>query len=75
MRAEARRAAQEYFRAKKIKSLYVLVDERDMKTGAACMLASSGLGKMKPNVLLLGYKNNWRTCETESLDQYFNTIQ
>ena len=39
------------------------------------MLQVSGVGKMKPNILLMGYKKDWRTCDKESLDEYFAAIQ
>ena len=35
----------------------------------------SGLGKMKPNMLLMGYKRDWSDCPKDDLDAYFSTIQ
>ncbi|XP_016360656.1 solute carrier family 12 member 3-like [Sinocyclocheilus anshuiensis] len=37
-------------------------------------LPASGLGKLKPNTLVLGYKMNWQECKPESLQDYINTI-
>uniref|UniRef100_A0A671QTB7 Solute carrier family 12 member 3-like n=1 Tax=Sinocyclocheilus anshuiensis TaxID=1608454 RepID=A0A671QTB7_9TELE len=37
-------------------------------------LLASGLGKLKPNTLVLGYKMNWQECKPESLQDYINTI-
>lgn len=34
----------------------------------------SGLGKMKPNLLLIGFKNNWQSSLTEARD-YYKIIQ
>lgn len=47
----------------------------DMQQGTAALLQVTGVGKMKPNILLLGYKNDWQVCEKYSLDQYFAAIQ
>lgn len=35
----------------------------------------SGLGKMKPNMVLMGYKRDWNTCPEEELNAYFGVIQ
>ena len=47
----------------------------DIHNGVTAMLQASGVGKMKPNILLMGFKNDWRTCDQPALDQYFATIQ
>lgn len=47
----------------------------EVQQGATALLQAAGLGKMKPNILLLGYKNDWQVCEKHVLDQYFATIQ
>ena len=39
------------------------------------MLEVVGVGKIKPNILLIGFKNDWRVCDQHSLSQYFATIQ
>ena len=35
----------------------------------------AGLGKLKPNVVLMGYKANWNKCDRADLKAYFNTLQ
>lgn len=35
----------------------------------------SGLGKMKPNLVLMGYKRDWNVCSEEDLNAYFGVIQ
>jgi hypothetical protein len=34
----------------------------------------SGLGKLRPNILLIGYKTNWFQCSNEEIMDYFKTI-
>ncbi|MPC31596.1 Solute carrier family 12 member 2 [Portunus trituberculatus] len=33
-----------------------------------------GLGKLRPNTVVLGYKANWRKCDPMELKAYFNTL-
>lgn len=47
----------------------------NLQQGTSALLQAAGVGKMKPNILLLGYKNDWQVCEHHSLDHYFATIQ
>uniref|UniRef100_A0A3Q1D8V9 Solute carrier family 12 member 10, tandem duplicate 1 n=1 Tax=Amphiprion ocellaris TaxID=80972 RepID=A0A3Q1D8V9_AMPOC len=35
---------------------------------------ASGLGKLKPNTLVLGFKANWKESSPESTEDYINTI-
>jgi len=34
-----------------------------------------GLGKLKPNIIMLGYKSNWLKCSSHDLNMYFNVLQ
>jgi len=43
--------------------------------GASSLMQLSGIGKMKPNMLLMGYKRDWSDCLQEDLDDYFGVIQ
>lgn len=43
--------------------------------GAQALMQLSGLGKMKPNMVLMGYKRDWNTCPEEELNAYFGVIQ
>ena len=67
-----------YLRRHKIRGFCALVDPGDaggLQRGTAALLQASGLGKMRPNIVLLGFKNDWRFCDRNALDQYFKTIQ
>lgn len=64
-----------YLRMHKIRAFCSLIDNVELSAGVAAMLSVAGVGKMRPNILLMGFKNEWRTIEKQVLDQYFATIQ
>lgn len=68
------RQARDWFKKHKVKGFYSLVDGDDFETGARALLQASGVGKLKPNILLMGYKNDWQSCDQEELLNYFNTL-
>ncbi|XP_020283580.1 bumetanide-sensitive sodium-(potassium)-chloride cotransporter [Pseudomyrmex gracilis] len=63
-----------WLRANKIKAFYSLIDGASFQDGATSLLQASGLGKMKPNILLMGYKQDWTICPRENLNMYFNVM-
>ena len=38
-------------------------------------LKCSGVGKFKPNIVMMGYKANWQTCSPSQLNDYYQIIQ
>uniref|UniRef100_A0A8C1PRS1 Solute carrier family 12 member 10, tandem duplicate 3 n=1 Tax=Cyprinus carpio TaxID=7962 RepID=A0A8C1PRS1_CYPCA len=59
---------------RKVRSFYTSFTAESLKEGAHHLMQASGLGKLKPNTLFLGYKINWQECKPESLQDYVNTI-
>uniref|UniRef100_A0A7N6BPF3 Solute carrier family 12 member 1 n=1 Tax=Anabas testudineus TaxID=64144 RepID=A0A7N6BPF3_ANATE len=56
------------------KAFYTAVACDSFGEGAERLLQASGLGRMRPNTLMIGFKRNWRTAGTEAvgmLIQYF----
>uniref|UniRef100_A0A913HXZ6 Amino acid permease/ SLC12A domain-containing protein n=1 Tax=Strongyloides stercoralis TaxID=6248 RepID=A0A913HXZ6_STRER len=46
--------------------------------GAESLIQTSGLGKLRPDVLLMGFKSNWKHCDINNLTEindYFKVIQ
>lgn len=68
------RQAREWFKKHKVKGFYSVVEGEDFETGARALMQASGVGKLKPNILLMGFKSDWQTCSAEELESYFNTI-
>nr|CAD7394128.1 unnamed protein product [Timema cristinae] len=63
--------AHSWLRTHKIKGFYSHVDEVSFEEGARALMQATGVGKLRPNVLLMGYKGDWRECDREELTSYF----
>ncbi|XP_055359624.1 solute carrier family 12 member 3-like [Betta splendens] len=59
---------------RKVRSFYTPFFADSLRVGARHLLQASGLGKLKPNTLVLGFKSNWRESSPESIESYINTI-
>ncbi|XP_038222026.1 bumetanide-sensitive sodium-(potassium)-chloride cotransporter isoform X2 [Zerene cesonia] len=66
--------AYHWFSKRKIKAFYCIVDGVDLKDGASALIQASGLGKLKPNILLMGFKENWQTCSREEVLDYVEVM-
>lgn len=60
--------------AKRIKGFFTIVDGLGSAEAARSLMQTSGVGKLKPNVLMMGYKLDWQTCSFEDLNVYFNIL-
>lgn len=67
--------AYQWFSKRKIKAFYTIVDDFSMKEGASALLQASGLGKLTPNILMMGFKQDWQTCEKQDLVDYVEIMQ
>ncbi|XP_046634308.1 bumetanide-sensitive sodium-(potassium)-chloride cotransporter-like [Daphnia pulicaria] len=63
-----------WLRAHKTKSFYSLMDNISFPNGVGALLQATGVGKMKPNILLLGYQSEWRTHRNNEIDDYCAAI-
>ncbi|XP_039677435.1 solute carrier family 12 member 3-like [Perca fluviatilis] len=59
---------------RKVRSFYSPFTADSLRVGARNLLQASGLGKLKPNILVLGFKSNWRESSPESIEDYIKTI-
>lgn len=66
--------AEKWFEARKIKAFYTLVDGISFEEGVRGLVQAAGFGKLTPNIVLMGYKADWRTCEDKELTSYFNVL-
>ncbi|NXK06856.1 S12A3 protein, partial [Herpetotheres cachinnans] len=59
---------------RKIKAFYTDVVAEDLRSGVQMLIQAAGLGKMRPNILVLGYKRNWQTTSPQSLEDYVGIL-
>ncbi|XP_055010456.1 solute carrier family 12 member 1 isoform X2 [Boleophthalmus pectinirostris] len=63
-----------YLRKAKRKAFYTAVVSESFREGAVALLQASGLGRMKPNTLMMGFKTNWRTVGAEAVQSYVGLL-
>ncbi|XP_052742375.1 bumetanide-sensitive sodium-(potassium)-chloride cotransporter isoform X2 [Bicyclus anynana] len=66
--------AYHWFLKRKIKAFYTLVDDVSFKDGASALIQASGVGKLKPNILMMGFKEDWQTCDRSALADYVDVM-
>uniref|UniRef100_A0AAQ5XJY9 Solute carrier family 12 member 1 n=1 Tax=Amphiprion ocellaris TaxID=80972 RepID=A0AAQ5XJY9_AMPOC len=65
---------QMYLRKTKRKAFYAAVACDNFRDGTESLLQASGLGRMKPNTLMIGFKTNWRTAGAEGVQSYVGIL-
>ncbi|XP_043933560.1 solute carrier family 12 member 1 [Protopterus annectens] len=58
----------------KRKAFYAAVAADNFRDGVKSMLQASGLGRMKPNTLVIGYKKDWRKDLHVAVENYVGAI-
>ncbi|XP_045467034.1 bumetanide-sensitive sodium-(potassium)-chloride cotransporter isoform X2 [Harmonia axyridis] len=66
--------AHSWLKAHKLKSFYLQVDGMNFEQGSTALLKASGIGKLRPNILLMGHKTDWQSCGRAQLQQYFEVL-
>ncbi|RVE65488.1 hypothetical protein OJAV_G00116990 [Oryzias javanicus] len=56
------------------KAFYTPVFADDMKQGCQYLLQAAGLGRLKPNTLVLGFKNDWTDGDMMNVETYISMI-
>ncbi|KAG9353808.1 hypothetical protein JZ751_011932 [Albula glossodonta] len=56
------------------KAFYTPVFAEDLRQGSQYLMQASGLGRLKPNTLVIGFKNNWRDGDMRDVETYINLI-
>ncbi|XP_077568718.1 solute carrier family 12 member 1 [Stigmatopora nigra] len=65
---------QQRLKKMKRKAFYVAVANEKFREGVDIMLQASGLGRMKPNTLMIGFKRNWKTSGSEAVQSYVGVL-
>ncbi|XP_056144616.1 solute carrier family 12 member 2-like [Lampris incognitus] len=65
---------QRWLHKKQIKAFYAPVFSDNLRHGAQVLLQAMGLGRLKPNTLVMGFKNNWSDGQMRDVETYINII-
>ncbi|XP_071345189.1 solute carrier family 12 member 1 [Trachinotus anak] len=65
---------QQWLRKTKRKAFYAAVACEEFREGTESLLQASGLGRMKPNILMMGFKRNWRTAGAKPVQSYVGIL-
>uniref|UniRef100_A0A671TWU5 Solute carrier family 12 member 3 n=1 Tax=Sparus aurata TaxID=8175 RepID=A0A671TWU5_SPAAU len=57
-----------------VKSFYRGVVATELRSGVNVLLQGAGLGRIKPNVLLMGFKKDWHTDTAEAAHSYIGIL-
>ncbi|XP_059062211.1 bumetanide-sensitive sodium-(potassium)-chloride cotransporter-like [Achroia grisella] len=63
-----------WFTKRKMKAFYTVVDDSGFKDGASALIQASGLGKLKPNILMMGFKEDWQSCDRSEIVDYVEVM-
>ncbi|VDM68295.1 unnamed protein product [Strongylus vulgaris] len=74
------RQLSEWLQKRRVKAFYAAIANVSLRAGAQSLLQVCGLGKLRPNIILIGFKTNWYRNgpipETlDEMNEYFGTIQ
>ncbi|XP_009938549.1 solute carrier family 12 member 1 isoform X1 [Opisthocomus hoazin] len=58
----------------KRKAFYAAVAAESFRDGVKSLLQASGLGRMKPNTLVIGFKKDWRNATAAQVENYVGVI-
>ncbi|XP_040271914.1 solute carrier family 12 member 2 [Bufo bufo] len=58
----------------KTKAFYSPVHAEDLRDGVQYLMQAAGLGRMRPNTLVLGFKNNWIQSDMKDVETYINLL-
>ncbi|NXF31452.1 S12A1 protein, partial [Nyctibius bracteatus] len=58
----------------KRKAFYAAVAADSFRDGVKSLLQASGLGRMKPNTLVIGFKKDWRNATAMQVENYVGVI-
>lgn len=56
------------------KAFYTPVIAEDLRVGTQYLLQAAGLGRLRPNTLVLGFKNDWNCADMKETETYVNMI-
>ncbi|KAJ8249361.1 hypothetical protein GJAV_G00233950 [Gymnothorax javanicus] len=65
---------QMWLNKKKRKAFYNAVVNDNFRLGVESLMQASGLGRLKPNMLMLGFKSNWKKAKVVDVQNYVGIL-
>ncbi|XP_064598954.1 solute carrier family 12 member 2-like [Liolophura sinensis] len=59
----------------RVKAFYCALNASNIRLGAQSLQQVAGLGKLKPNIVLLGYKSDWFSANRQTVQNYCKVIR
>ncbi|GAB6028057.1 solute carrier 12 [Chamberlinius hualienensis] len=56
------------------RAFYSVIEDDNLENGSKALLQTVGVGKLRPNMVLLGYKYNWAGCSEKDVIEYFSIL-
>jgi hypothetical protein len=63
-----------WLRRRKIRAFYDYVAARNTVEGIRALIQTSGLGKLKPNILMMGFHRTWSNWSEQAMDEYVSSL-
>lgn len=58
-----------------MKAFFTLIQDASFSQGVRALIQSTGIGKLRPNIVMLGFKRDWIDCDRKEVVEYFKAIQ
>ncbi|KAL6479578.1 hypothetical protein MHYP_G00130110 [Metynnis hypsauchen] len=65
---------QVWLNQEKRKAFYAAVASETFREGVESLLQASGLGRLRPNTLMLGFKRDWRNADIADVQEYVGVL-
>ncbi|KAK7068979.1 hypothetical protein SK128_015897 [Halocaridina rubra] len=73
-RTQITQEANKWLSRHKIRAFYALTDGLPVEKAARVLMTNVGLGRLQPNMVLMGYKADWQTAPYTDIYAYFKII-
>ncbi|KAK6107182.1 Amino acid permease family protein [Brugia pahangi] len=64
----------DWFNSNKLKAFYLPFLNCNMRIGAQCLLQLAGIGRLRPNIVMLGFRNKWFENGKDGLSEIENYV-
>ena len=63
-----------WLRRRKIRAFYDYVAASRTSEGIRALIQTSGLGKLKPNIMMMGFHRTWANWSESAMDEYISAM-